>query len=178
MTERIALSLGAGLGLLLLAGCGNQDLVSTRVNANTGQPGVTENTAVDTLSSNSTLFALGGSGNNSSGTGGGIGVNAFLWRGSLETLKFMPLISADPYGGVILTDWYQSASAPGERFKVAVYILGRQLEANALHISVFRQVQQGGSWLDAPVAPGVSSDLENKVLAASRDLRAQSFTTQ
>jgi hypothetical protein len=177
MIERISLSIGAGLALLLLGGCGNQDLISTRENAHVGQPGVTQDTSVQTLSSNSTLFGLGG-GNSTAGNGGGIGVNAYLWRGSLETLKFMPLVSADPYGGVILTDWYQSPSAPGERFKVAVYILGRQLEANALHISVFRQVQQGGTWVDAPVAPGVSGDLENKVLAASRDLRAQAFTTQ
>ncbi len=177
MTDRIALSVVAALGLLALGGCGNQDLISTRGNAHVGQPGVTENPTLDTLSSQSTLFGLGG-GANTGGGGSPIAVNAYLWRGSLETLKFMPLISADPFGGVILTDWYQSPSAPGERFKVAVYILGRQLEANALHISVFRQVQEGGAWVDAPVAPGVASDLENKVLAASRDLRAQAFTTQ
>src|SRR6185312_1833780 len=36
----------------------------------------------------------------------GIGVNSYLWRASLDTLAFMPLASADPYGGVIITDWY------------------------------------------------------------------------
>src|SRR5919197_5001636 len=38
--------------------------------------------------------------------GGGIGVNSYLWRASLDTIAFMPLASADPFGGVIITDWY------------------------------------------------------------------------
>jgi len=33
-----------------------------------------------------------------------IGVNAYLWRATLDTLAFMPLASADPYGGVVITD--------------------------------------------------------------------------
>src|SRR5690606_2155217 len=57
-----------------------------------------------------------------SGGGGGIGVNAYLWRGTLETINFMPLASADPFGGLIITDWYQPPESPGERLKVQVLI--------------------------------------------------------
>ncbi|MCZ6608114.1 MAG: DUF3576 domain-containing protein, partial [Alphaproteobacteria bacterium] len=56
--------------------------------------------------------------------GGGIGVNSFLWRASLDTISFMPVNSADPFGGVIITDWHASPETPGERFKLNVYILG------------------------------------------------------
>ena len=42
----------------------------------------------------------------------GIGVNSFLWRASLDTVSFMPLASADPFGGVIITDWYSSEEKP------------------------------------------------------------------
>jgi hypothetical protein len=105
--------------------------------------------------------------------GGALGVNAFLWRGALETLSFMPLVSADPFGGVIITDWYQPSGAGGERFKVTAYILGRTLRTDGVRISVFRQVSQGGNWVDAPVATNAASELENKVLARARDLRAQ-----
>ena len=105
--------------------------------------------------------------------GGGVGVNAYLWRGALETLSFMPLISADPFGGVIITDWYQPAGANGERFKATAYILGRTLRADGVRVSVYRQVMQGGQWVDAPVASNAGTELENKVLARARDLRAQ-----
>jgi Domain of unknown function (DUF3576) len=106
--------------------------------------------------------------------GSGIAVNAYLWRGTLETLKFMPLASADPFGGVIITDWWTPASSTGERFKATAYILGRQLRADAIRVSLFRQVQQNGQWVDAPVDEGKSAELEDVVLAKARELRAQS----
>jgi hypothetical protein len=56
-----------------------------------------------------------------------IGVNGYLWRASLDTLAFMPLASADPYGGVIITDWYANPEKPDERFKAQVYILDTRL---------------------------------------------------
>jgi len=110
--------------------------------------------------------------------GGGLGVNAYLWRGALETLSFMPLVSADPFGGVIITDWFQPAGANGERFKATAYILGRTLRADGVRVSVFRQVQQGANWVDAPVAANAAGELENKVLARARDLRAQQVTRE
>jgi hypothetical protein len=105
--------------------------------------------------------------------GAGIGVNAFLWRGALDTLSFLPLSSADPFGGVIITDWYSPADAQGERFKATAYILGRELRSDAIRISVFRQINQGGRWVDAPVSPLTQADIENKVLDRARKLREQ-----
>jgi hypothetical protein len=122
------------------------------------------------------LFTLGVSknrGDTGGGGGGGIGVNAFLWRGALDTLSFLPLTSADPFGGVIITDWYTPADAPGERFKATAYILGRELRSDGIRVSVFRQVNQGGRWVDAPVNSVVQSDIENKVLDRARRLREQ-----
>jgi len=108
---------------------------------------------------------------------GALGVNAYLWRGTLDTLSFMPLVSADPFGGVVITDWYQPAAATGERFKATAYILGRQLRVDGVRVSVFRQVLQGGQWVDAPVSAATGTELENKVLARARELRAQQVTS-
>lgn len=108
---------------------------------------------------------------------GALGVNAYLWRGTLDTLSFMPLVSADPFGGVIITDWYQPPAASGERFKATAYILGRQLRVDGVRVSVFRQVLQGGQWMDAPVSAATGTELENKVLARARELRAQQVTS-
>jgi len=105
--------------------------------------------------------------------GGALGVNAYLWRGALDTLAFMPLSSADPFGGVIITDWFQPPAGGGERFKATAYILGRQLRADGIRISIFRQVAQGGQWVDAPVNATTTSEIENKVLARARELRSQ-----
>lgn len=106
--------------------------------------------------------------------GAGLGVNAFLWRATLDTLAFMPLASADPFGGVIITDWYSPPGAGGERFKATAYVMGRQLRSDGVRISVFRQVRQGANWVDAIVAPSTAAELEDRVLARARELRSQS----
>jgi hypothetical protein len=103
---------------------------------------------------------------------GAIGVNGYLWRATLDTLAFMPLQSADPYGGVVITDWYVNPEKPGERFKATVYILDSRLRADGLNVTVFRQVADGsGGWTNAPAADQTSTDIENAILTRARQLR-------
>jgi Domain of unknown function (DUF3576) len=108
------------------------------------------------------------------GGGGGLGVNAYLWRGALDTLSFMPLASADPFGGVIVTDWYEPPASSGERFKATAYILGSQLRSDAVRVAIYRQVLQNGQWVDATVSPMTVGEIEDRVLARARQLRTQS----
>lgn len=122
------------------------------------------------------LFGTGTSRGNADAAGA-LGVNAFLWRGSLDTLSFMPLVSADPFGGVIITDWHTPPETPGERFKITVYILGRQLRSDGVRVSVFRQVQRAGQWLDVAASADMGPALEDKILVRARDLRIQSTQT-
>jgi hypothetical protein len=106
------------------------------------------------------------------GAGGApIGVNSFLWQASLETLDFMPLSSADPFGGVIITDWFADAQAPSERFKAQVYILDTRLRADAVKVEFFRQIRTDGQWADAPADPDTVSQLENAILRKARELK-------
>nr|WP_294501019.1 DUF3576 domain-containing protein [uncultured Rhodopila sp.] len=107
------------------------------------------------------------------GGGSGIGVNAFLWRGALDTISFMPLASADPFGGVIITDWYTPPGTSGERFKATIYILSRDLRSDGVRVNIFRQVLQNGQWVDATVSETTVADIENKVLARARRMREQ-----
>ena len=113
---------------------------------------------------------------NQPGQGAALGVNAYLWRGALDTLSFMPLASADPFGGVIITDWWQPPQTPDERFKATAYILGRELTASALRVTVYRQVRQNGEWVDSTVSAQTVADIENRVLDRARILRAESGT--
>jgi len=106
------------------------------------------------------------------GGGGGIGVNSYLWRASLDTVSFMPLASADPFGGVIITDWYAPPETLAERFKVTVYILGRDLRADGIRAAVFKQKQDSlGNWIDATVSQETAVDLEDTILSRARQLR-------
>ena len=109
----------------------------------------------------------------------GIGVNGFLWRASLDTLSFLPLSSADPFGGVIITDWYAPPESPAERFKVTVYILGRELRADGIRVAVFRQKREAdNNWLDASTGDTTSTSLENAILTRARELRVSQAVRQ
>ena len=101
-----------------------------------------------------------------------IGVNGYLWRATLDTLAFMPLASADPYGGVVITDWYANPEKPDERFKCTVYILDTRLRADGLNVAVFKQVKRRrrhGS--TPPSASQTETDIENAILTRARQLR-------
>jgi len=102
---------------------------------------------------------------------GGIGVNSFLWRASLDTLSFIPLSSADPFGGVILTDWYENPNTPGERFKMNVYILDKQLRADGIRVSVFKQKKDKSGWRDVQTPNDMGTSVENTILTRARELR-------
>jgi hypothetical protein len=117
------------------------------------------------------IFGGGGGGGNRGGSEDGIGVNSYLWRASLDTLNFMPLASADPFGGVIITDWYSAPTTPNERFKATVYILDTRLRADALNVSIFRQTNTNGQWADASVDPDTEIQIENSILQRARELR-------
>lgn len=102
----------------------------------------------------------------------GLGVNAYLWRASLDTISFMPIANADPFGGTIITDWYQIPETPTERFKLNVFIMDKTLRADGVKVSVFKQMRDSqGQWLDAKVDPKMAYDIENSILTRARQLR-------
>ncbi|MGE4321455.1 MAG: DUF3576 domain-containing protein [Sphingobium sp.] len=100
-----------------------------------------------------------------------IGVNSYLWRATLDTISFMPLVQTDSNGGVIVTDWYANPGSPNERMKLTVSILDQDLRADALRVAASRQVLQGGQWIDQPVQAATVQKLEEIILTKARELR-------
>lgn len=100
-----------------------------------------------------------------------IGVNSYLWRATLDTISFMPLVQTDSNGGVIVTDWYANPGSPNERMKLTVSILDQDLRADALRVAASRQVLQSGQWIDQPVQAATVQKLEEIILTKARDLR-------
>lgn len=122
------------------------------------------------------FLAFGGGSRRAKKGESGLAVNSFLWRATLDTLSFIPLQSVDPFGGVILTDWYISSETPLERLKVNVFILGRQLRADGLKVTVFRQKFFSGRWVDQPVDDATSLTLEDIILSRARQLRVKNIS--
>ena len=145
--------LPAFLCALVLAGCGSSNDGSRDMDTGTG-----------TITSSSTRMTLG--------------VNSYLWHASLDTLSFLPLVSADPFGGVIISEWYVAPTSPDERLKVTIYIMDRALRADALKVVVFRQVRSGTVWQDAAPSPDTAHKLEDSILTRARELRLATLGQQ
>lgn len=129
-----------------------------------------------------TIFGEGGFsvfGDSASEGAGELGVNSFLWRATLDTISFMPVNSADPFGGVVITDWHSSADSPNERFKLNIYILGRTLRADGVRVAVFRQVlTRNGQWRDSAVPDDTRIKIEDAILTRARQMRNASLITK
>lgn len=137
----------------------------------------TDGNGEDQFSLMGALFGGQNGNNNPNGGQPGVGVNSYLWRATLDTVSFMPLASADPFGGVIITDWYSPPDQPAERFKVNVFILGRELRADGVRASVFHQKRDpSGQWSEAPVDTNTATDIENAILTRARQLRLSTVT--
>lgn len=138
---------------LILAGCGSSDDKQYIQDTDSGT------TAISSESGQRTL-----------------GVNSYLWHATLDTLSFMPLQSEDPFGGVIITDWYSAPGNPADRVKVTVYILDRRLRADGIKIAVFHQTKSDQGWVDAAANPDTATKLTDAILTRARELRLATRT--
>ena len=60
-----------------------------------------------------------------------------LWRASLDTLDFMPLISADYGGGIIITDWYNESNNYDDYIKINIRFMTNEIRSDALIVKVY-----------------------------------------
>ena len=177
--SRLSLAGSLCIGGLLLSACASEETTKEDFKDTAGPPEEMELEDID-YSKRKTIFGEGGlnlfGDSEPNNTGGALGVNSYLWRASLDTISFMPVNSADPFGGVIITDWHSSTEAPSERFKLNVYILGRALRADGVRVAVFRQVQdRRGTWKDAGVPEETRIKIEDAILFRARQLRNQTL---
>ena len=169
--------------IVVASGCAGASVVNEYPYSQQGDTSPTYVEGLDDYESKrSTVFgegglSIGGNDRPELGGGGGLGVNSYLWRASLDTIAFMPVNSADPFGGVIITDWHSPGQVNSERFKMNVYILGRALRADGVRVAVFRQVQdRAGLWRDAGIPQQTATTIEDAILTRARQLRNQTLS--
>lgn len=175
--SRAGLALAVFGSVLMLTACGNiskEDNYPTQTGQGPSNPNPQGER--ETIFGSDGIVLFGGD-DKSAGPGQGIGVNSFLWRASLDTISFMPLASADPFGGVIITDWYQDPKATGERFKLTIYIMDKRLRADGVKVAVFRQYMDPAGklgWVDGTGDATTATKIENAILVRARQLHINS----
>ena len=101
-------------------------------------------------------------------------INTYLWRGALETINFMPLSSADPVGGTIITDWYSTTENQNERCKLNIFIMGTRLNVENLKVTSFCQEFKNQIWVNKKIDKENNVKIENAILNKAKKLKIQS----
>ena len=88
----------------------------------------------------------------------------------------MPLVSADPFGGVIITDWYSISEKSKEKFKVVAYILDKDLRVDSLKVSVFKKLKdENDEWVDSKPSSTLQNKVEDAILTKARKYKIQTI---
>ncbi len=129
-----------------------------------------EEDRIGKLTGDGLVFGKGAS--DSSSSASYANVNAYLWRASLDQVDFMPLNSADSAGGVIVTDWYNINDSSEERYKVNIYILGKDLSANSIKVNVYKQnLGKNLIWNNQHSDDNMAEIIKNKIIDRARKLK-------
>jgi len=107
----------------------------------------------------------------SSGTGS-MPVNAILWRAALDTVSVIPIDDIDTFGGTILTEWYPHPANADQRIKIAVFVIDRELRADAIRVLVYVQQNQGSNWTDIGQDADFARRMEDLILTRAREIRS------
>ena len=57
-----------------------------------------------------------------------------LWRATLKSLDFLPLLNADYSGGIIITDWYSEKLDSKESIKLTIKFLSNEIRSDSIEI--------------------------------------------
>ena len=97
-----------------------------------------------------------------------------LWRATLKSLDFLPLLNADYSGGIIVYDWYSQTNNPKEQIKISVQFLNNELRSDSIKITAHKKICEttercSNSTLDQNFA----SSIKESIIASARTLKIE-----
>ena len=97
-----------------------------------------------------------------------------LWRATLKSLEFLPMINADYSGGVIIYDWYSQSNNPNEQIKVTVRFLDAELKASSIKIIAHKKIcNSTGVCSNSSLDEKFSSSIQESILASARIMKIE-----
>ena len=111
------------------------------------------------------------------GSGGGsfeFASSNVLWRATLKSLDFLPMLNADYSGGIIIYDWYSQTNNPKEQIKISVQFLNNELRSDSIKIIAHKKICEttercSNSTLDQNFA----NSIKDSIIASARTLKIE-----
>lgn len=102
-----------------------------------------------------------------------------LWRATLKSLDFLPLINADYTGGVIIYDWYSQTNNPKEQIKISVQFLNNELRADSIKITAHKKICESiDRCTNSALDQNFANSIKESIIASARTLKIEEAKKQ
>ena len=97
-----------------------------------------------------------------------------LWRATLKSLDFLPLVNADYSGGIIIYDWYSDKENSKEQIKITVKFLSNELRSDSIQITTHKKIcENDGKCTTKRLDDKFSSDIKDSIITSARSQRIE-----
>jgi hypothetical protein len=97
-----------------------------------------------------------------------------LWRATLKSLDFLPLLNADYSGGVIIYDWYSQTNNPKEQIKISVQFLNNELRSESIKITAHKKIcETAERCSNSTLDQNFASSIKESIIASARTLKIE-----
>ena len=117
---------------------------------------------------------LGKIGANKSGGAVDFESSNVLWKATLKTLDFLPLLNADYTGGVIIYDWYTETINSKEQIKVSVRFLNSELRSDSIKVTTHKKICESvDKCLNTIMDQKFSESIKDSIITSARALKIE-----
>lgn len=97
-----------------------------------------------------------------------------MWRATLKTLNFMPLVSADYSAGLIVTDWYSDQKLSKEQIKIQISFLSNEIRSDSIVINSFKRIcESNGQCTNSAVSEKLNIEIKDQIITTARFLKIE-----
>jgi len=97
-----------------------------------------------------------------------------LWRATLKSLDFLPMLNADYSGGIIIYDWYSQTNNPKEQIKISVQFLNNELRSESIKITAHKKIcETAERCSNSTLDQNFASSIKESIIASARTLKIE-----
>ena len=97
-----------------------------------------------------------------------------LWRATLKSLDFLPLLNADYSGGIIVYDWYSQTNNPKEQIKISVQFLNNELRSDSIKITAHKKIcETADRCSNSTLDQNFANSIKESIIASARTLKIE-----
>jgi len=97
-----------------------------------------------------------------------------MWRATLKSLDFLPLVNADYSGGIIVYDWYSQTNNPKEQIKISVQFLNNELRSDSVKITAHKKIcETAERCSNSTLDQNFANSVKESIIASARILKIE-----